>query len=144
MTFWVLTTTSNFINTKLLLGFWYVVLKGWMSGNILPSFFPIVQEKASSCWREGLLVFSECQFSSPVIFVSAPFNTRRNKWLHSVSVYSIAKTWGWICTEFRADIRTFSLIFIKHHSETCLASGFAVILKLMLDLLDVVTEVHIS
>lgn len=40
-------------------------------------------------------------------------------------------------------LESFSLIF-EHHSETCLASASSVILKFPLDLLGVVTEVHIS
>lgn len=41
-------------------------------------------------------------------------------------------------------LETLSVIFIRHHSGTCLASGSAIISKLPLDSLDVVTEVHIS
>lgn len=41
-------------------------------------------------------------------------------------------------------LEALSVIFIRHHGETCLASGSTIILKLPLDSLDVVTEVHIS
>lgn len=57
--------------------------------------------------RNGRLVFSECQFSSPVIFVSASSKARGNSGLHSVSVSCFTKTWHWISTKFRADVRIF-------------------------------------
>jgi len=58
--------------------------------------------------------------------------------------YSIAKTWHRICTKFRAHIRSSICNIYRQHGETCLASGSTIILKLPLDSLDVVIEVHIS
>lgn len=120
-TFWELTTT--FINSR-------IASSGLVCGaekdgyleTLYFHFFPHYSRQRVQKRRNGRLVFSECQFSSPIIFVPAPFNTRGNSGLHSVSVCSFTKTWHRICTKFRADIEALSLIF-KHHSETCLASA---------------------
>lgn len=108
--------------------------------------FPlIIQEKTFSYWGEGLLVFSLCQIFVGGVFGFFPPLIQGE--IQDCVLYqpaALPKPDIGFVQRSELILEALSVIFIRHHSETCLASGSTIILKLPLDSLDVVTEVHIS
>lgn len=116
-----------------------------MSGNIVCSFSPHYSRKSFQLLgRRVVSIFSGPGFS-PVVSLFLPSLIQGE--IEDCVLYQLTalpKPDIGFAQSSELILETLSIIFIRHRSETCLASGSTIILKLPLDSLDVVTEVHIS